>query len=216
MTLSSVCPGLISIYLQVASCCCLRISHRKVRQVQSAIAALRRLCIPRQPILWVIFDYSMHARISHWLRSVVHYAKGSLIPVLIRRIIFNDIPQRSPSVIRPLANLIFGQLDNQLVRPKMKKHLGFVRIPYPYSSLTHGLTGYMTLLSRSNRICPRPNQGSSPRLISSRPQIIWCYSPSKPHFPRTRRHLGPSRKSMSRRCRPGKLNKLWFPYEYNQ
>ncbi|KDR68456.1 hypothetical protein GALMADRAFT_257189 [Galerina marginata CBS 339.88] len=55
-----------------------------------------------------------------------HYAEGSFMPVLIQKYIFDAVPKKSPFFIRPIANMIFGQLDKLLVIPEMTKHLAMI------------------------------------------------------------------------------------------
>ncbi|KAF5318573.1 hypothetical protein D9619_010837 [Psilocybe cf. subviscida] len=55
-----------------------------------------------------------------------HYAEGSLMPLLVQKFIFGMIPQHSPFYIRPLLNMVFGQLDRKLVVPEGKKHMQMI------------------------------------------------------------------------------------------
>ncbi|KIK02890.1 hypothetical protein K443DRAFT_131665 [Laccaria amethystina LaAM-08-1] len=55
-----------------------------------------------------------------------HYAEGSFMPVLVQKLIFDIVPQRSPFYIRPLVSMIFGQLSKQLVEPEIMKHVALV------------------------------------------------------------------------------------------
>jgi hypothetical protein len=58
--------------------------------------------------------------------TVSHYAEGSFMPVLVQKLIFDIVPQRSPFYIRPLVSMIFGQLSKQLVEPEIMKHVALV------------------------------------------------------------------------------------------
>ncbi|GLB39284.1 putative glutathione S-transferase [Lyophyllum shimeji] len=55
-----------------------------------------------------------------------HYAEGSLMPILVQKIIFDIVPQKTPFLIRPLANMIFSNLDTQLLQPEFKKHFDMI------------------------------------------------------------------------------------------
>ncbi|EDR09487.1 uncharacterized protein LACBIDRAFT_319137 [Laccaria bicolor S238N-H82] len=55
-----------------------------------------------------------------------HYAEGSFMPVLVQKLIFDIVPQRSPFYIRPFASMIFGQLNKQLVQPEITKHVALI------------------------------------------------------------------------------------------
>jgi hypothetical protein len=58
---------------------------------------------------------------------VTHYAEGSLMPLLVQKIIFDMVPKRLPFLIRPIAKVIFGQLEKQIIQPEYKKHHDLVR-----------------------------------------------------------------------------------------
>lgn len=44
------------------------------------------------------------------------------MPILVLKYIFTLVPQKAPFFIRPIVNLIFGQLDKQMADPEIKKH----------------------------------------------------------------------------------------------
>lgn len=48
------------------------------------------------------------------------------MPILVQKIIFDIVPQKSPFLIRPIANLIFNNLHKQLLDPEFKKHFTLV------------------------------------------------------------------------------------------
>jgi glutathione S-transferase len=56
----------------------------------------------------------------------MHYAEGSLMPILVQKLIFDMVPAQSPFFIRPLVSMIFTQLENQLVLPEIRKHTNMV------------------------------------------------------------------------------------------
>lgn len=55
-----------------------------------------------------------------------HYAEGSLMPILIQRLIFEHVPKNSPFWIRPIVNRVFTQLNKLLVEPEIKKNLTMI------------------------------------------------------------------------------------------
>jgi len=55
-----------------------------------------------------------------------HYAEGSLMPVLVQKIIFDMIPKKSPFFVRPIVSVVFAQLNKLLVDPEIKKHLTMI------------------------------------------------------------------------------------------
>ena len=61
------------------------------------------------------------------------------MPVLVQKLIFDVVPQRSPFYIRPLVSMIFGQLNKQLVQPEIVKHVALVLTIFAHH-LIHLLT----------------------------------------------------------------------------
>jgi hypothetical protein len=53
--------------------------------------------------------------------SVFRYSKGSLMPILTKAYIFSLVPKQTPFFIRPIANMIFGQLRTTLIEPRAKE-----------------------------------------------------------------------------------------------
>ncbi|KAJ3872941.1 thioredoxin-like protein [Lentinula edodes] len=56
----------------------------------------------------------------------LHYAEGSLMPILVQKLIFSLIPARSPWLIRWFFNFIFNELARQIVEPELKKSVDMV------------------------------------------------------------------------------------------
>ena len=57
---------------------------------------------------------------------VSHYAEGSLMPLLVNKLIFGLVPDKSPFILRPILRMVFGRLTNMLVHPRLKTHADFV------------------------------------------------------------------------------------------
>lgn len=51
------------------------------------------------------------------------------MPILVQRLIFTMIPERAPWLLRPLLRFVFGNVQNAVVLPRMKKHGQFVSKP---------------------------------------------------------------------------------------
>jgi glutathione S-transferase len=56
----------------------------------------------------------------------LHYAEGSLMPLLLMKLIFNRLPQRVPWAMRPVARMISGGADKALLGPQIASHFGFL------------------------------------------------------------------------------------------
>ena len=64
---------------------------------------------------WVLYRY--------WL----HYAEGSLMPLLLMKLVFTQIPkQPMPFFVKPVAKGISGKVMQRLVDPNLKTHLAFI------------------------------------------------------------------------------------------
>ncbi|WP_404344596.1 glutathione S-transferase [Vreelandella venusta] len=63
---------------------------------------------------WVNYRY--------WL----HYAEGSLMPLLVMGLVFSQIPKQSPWLIKPLAKGISDTVRKRFIQPQLKQHLGMI------------------------------------------------------------------------------------------
>jgi glutathione S-transferase len=56
----------------------------------------------------------------------MHYAEGSLMPLLFMKLVFNRLPERVPWAMRPVARMISGGADKQLLGPQITNHFAFL------------------------------------------------------------------------------------------
>jgi glutathione S-transferase len=63
-----------------------------------------------------------------WLRYTyfMHYAEGSLMPLLLLKLLFSRIPSRLPVLLRPVGRLISGGADKTLISPQLATHFTFL------------------------------------------------------------------------------------------
>ncbi len=61
-------------------------------------------------------------RYTYWL----HYAEGSLMPLLVMKLVISKIAPGSPALIRPIAKAIVNSLHQRFLNPNLKTHLDFV------------------------------------------------------------------------------------------
>lgn len=61
-------------------------------------------------------------RYRYWL----HYAEGSLMPLLVMKLIFSVIPSRAPALVRPIARGIVAGMEKNFLGPNLKTHLDYV------------------------------------------------------------------------------------------
>ena len=56
----------------------------------------------------------------------MHYAEGSLMPLLLMKLVFTRLPQRAPILMKPAAKALASGADTALIAPQLKNHLGFL------------------------------------------------------------------------------------------
>ena len=56
----------------------------------------------------------------------LHYAEGSLMPLLLLKLVFAKIPERVPWPMRPVARLISNGADRALIGPQVANHFEFL------------------------------------------------------------------------------------------
>jgi len=59
-------------------------------------------------------------------RYFMHYAEGSLMPLLLLRLIFGRVRTGAPFLVRPIAKAIAGKVDGGFVSPNLERHVGFL------------------------------------------------------------------------------------------
>lgn len=60
-------------------------------------------------------------RFTYWL----HYAEGSAMPPLLLKLVFAQLPKRSPGLVRPLVKAIAAKAQSGFVDPQLKTHADF-------------------------------------------------------------------------------------------
>ena len=56
----------------------------------------------------------------------MHYAEGSLMPLLFMKLVFSRLPQRVPWAMRPVARMISNGADKALLGPQITNHFAFL------------------------------------------------------------------------------------------
>jgi glutathione S-transferase len=56
----------------------------------------------------------------------MHYAEGSLMPLLFLKLVFNRLPERVPWAMRPVARMISNGADKTLLGPQISNHFAFL------------------------------------------------------------------------------------------
>lgn len=58
----------------------------------------------------------------YWL----HYGEGSLMPLLVMKLVIGAVPAKSPALVRPVARGIVKALDQQFIGPNLRNHVAFL------------------------------------------------------------------------------------------
>ena len=58
-------------------------------------------------------------------RYFMHYAEGSLMPLLLMRLIFNRV-RKAPFLVRPIAKKIADTVEASFVMPNLRRHVAFL------------------------------------------------------------------------------------------
>jgi glutathione S-transferase len=61
-------------------------------------------------------------RYRYWL----HYAEGSLMPLLLMKLVLSTVPKRVPALIRPVGRAIVGGVEQAFLGPQLKLHLDYI------------------------------------------------------------------------------------------
>jgi glutathione S-transferase len=59
-------------------------------------------------------------------RYFLHYAEGSLMPLLLMKLVFSKVETDAPFFIRPIAKGISAMVGKQFLDPNLKNHLAFL------------------------------------------------------------------------------------------
>lgn len=67
-------------------------------------------------------DHPDFLHYRHWL----HYAEGSIMPLLVMRLIFGQLPKQAPRLLRPLMKGVESNVVKQFLGPQLDLHLGYI------------------------------------------------------------------------------------------
>jgi glutathione S-transferase len=59
-------------------------------------------------------------------RYFMHYAEGSLMPILVMKLVFNKVKTDAPFLVRPIAKVIASTVSRQFLDPNIAAHVGFL------------------------------------------------------------------------------------------
>lgn len=56
-------------------------------------------------------------------RYWMHYAEGSLMPLLVMKLLFGAVPAKAPFLVRPIARAIDKQVNAMYIGPSLARHV---------------------------------------------------------------------------------------------
>lgn len=59
---------------------------------------------------------------QYWM----HYAEGSLMPLLVMQLVLTKVPQQVPWLVRPVANKISAGIKAGFIQPRLKDHIAYL------------------------------------------------------------------------------------------
>ena len=67
-------------------------------------------------------DSAERLRWLYWL----HYAEGSIMPLLLLKLVFDALPRRAPALMRPVVRSIASRAEQGFGGPQLKLHLDYL------------------------------------------------------------------------------------------
>ena len=59
---------------------------------------------------------------QYWM----HYAEGSLMPLLVMQLVMGSVPKQVPLLVRPVAKSIGKGVQQKFIQPRLKDHIQFI------------------------------------------------------------------------------------------
>ena len=59
---------------------------------------------------------------KYWM----HYAEGSLMPLLVMQLVMTEVPKKAPLLIRPVAKKITQGVKTQFIQSRLASHIDFI------------------------------------------------------------------------------------------
>lgn len=67
-------------------------------------------------------DPALQREYAYWM----HYAEGSLMPLLVMTLVLSMVPKKVPLLIRPVAHKIVDGVGEAFTHPRLKEHLHYL------------------------------------------------------------------------------------------
>jgi glutathione S-transferase len=103
-------------------------------------------------------------RYTYWL----HFAEGSAMPPLVMTLLFNEIPKRTPALVRPVARLIGSNVQKSYLGPMIDSQLDLMEAELGKSEWFAGeaITGADVMMSFPvEAAASRNGLGARPKLV---------------------------------------------------
>ncbi|MCJ8161497.1 glutathione S-transferase [Acinetobacter zhairhuonensis] len=67
-------------------------------------------------------DQAQQQQYRYWM----HYAEGSLMPLLVMQLVMSNVPQHVPFLVKPVAKKITAGVKAAFIQPRLKDHIQFL------------------------------------------------------------------------------------------
>ena len=108
-------------------------------------------------------DSEDHLRYTYWM----HFSEGSAMPPLVMTLLFNELPKRTPALLRPVARLISKTVQTSYLAPQIERQLDLMEAELGRSTWFAGpdMTGADVMMSFPvEAASSRNGLGARPRL----------------------------------------------------
>ncbi len=110
-------------------------------------------------------DVPERLRYRYWL----HYAEGSLMPPLLIKLVFDQMAERSPFLLRPIVRAISQPVKSSFIDPQITTHLDYLELELEHSSWFAGNEFTAADIQMSFPLAAAAERAS---LNSSRPKLM--------------------------------------------
>jgi glutathione S-transferase len=67
-------------------------------------------------------DHAQKLQYRYWM----HYAEGSLMPLLLMTFVMNEVPKKLPEVVQNVADKVLEGIKHHFISPRLKEHLEYL------------------------------------------------------------------------------------------
>lgn len=69
---------------------------------------------------------ALNATAKHQFRYWMHYAEGSLMPLLVMHLVMDKVSTQAPFLVKPIARQVAKGVQSQFVQPRLQDHIDYL------------------------------------------------------------------------------------------